>query len=160
MALSNLANMLQGSHYDCLILVDPHSQVLDETIKQANDMGLTVAELSKELSKSLMDVSMNDRARFADKWVLEYLTSFQPGPIICAHTDLLFEPQLNVDPIALFRQAARITKIVILWLGDLSKDVLFYAAPSHKHYRTWRISDLLTHQPELVIKRIASMQGG
>ena len=154
MAFGNMATFMRESHYDCLILIHPQSQVLDEAIKQAKGMGVTVAELSKELSRSLIDISMNERARFTDKWVLEYLISFQQGPIVCAHPDLLFEPQLKVDPIALFRQAARIKQLVILWLGNLSKDTLYYAEPGHKHYRSWRTSDFLNHQPEVVIHEL------
>lgn len=154
MAFGNLATLVQDCHSDCLILVHPQSQVLDETIKQANDMGFTITELSKELSRSLMNVSMNERTRFTDKWVLEYLTSLQPGPIVCAHIDLLFEPKFNLDPLVLFRQASRFTRLVILWLGDVSNDLLHYAVPGHNHYRSWQISDLLTHQPEVSIQRI------
>ena len=159
MAFSNITTLMRGCHYDCLILVHPQNQVLDETIKQVNEGGFVTVELSMELSKLLMTVPMTERTRFTDKWVLEYLTSLQPGPVICAHPDLLFEPQLNVDPLALFRQVARITRLVILWLGDFSKEALYYAAPGHQHYRTWRTSDLLIHQPKVVIQRITLSQG-
>jgi hypothetical protein len=154
MAFSNIATLIQDCHYDCLILIHPQCQVIEATIKQLNEEGFETVEISRELSKSLMTVPMIERTRITDKWVLDYLTSFQPGPVVCAHPDLLFEPQLNVDPIALFRQAARITKLVILLLGDVSNDVLFYAAPGHKHYRTWRLSELLINQPNVVIQRI------
>lgn len=159
MAFSNIATMIQGCQYDCLILSHPENQVLDATIKHVNEAGFVIVELSLELSKLLITVPMIERTRFTDKWVLEYLASLQPGSVVCAHPDLLFEPQLNVDPLALFRQAARITRLVILWLGDFTNDVLFYATPGHQHYRAWRRSDFSIHQPKVVIQRIPSTQG-
>jgi len=159
MAINELTTMIQSCQYDCLILSHPEYQVLEATIQQVNQAGYVSAEIGLELSKLLMSVPMNERSRFTEKWVLEYLNSLQPGPVICVHSDLLFEPTLNIDPLALFRLAARITQLVILWLGDFTNDVLFYATPAHQHYRAWRILDFATHQPKVVIKRIPSNKG-
>lgn len=159
MAFRNITTMIQSCQYDCLILSHPECQVLDETINHLNQKGFVIANLSFELSKVLMTVPMNERSRFTVKWIPEYLSSLQPGPVICAHSDLLFEPVLMVDPLAIFRQVARISRLVILWLGDFNTDVLFYAIPAHQHYRTWRISDFSIHQPKVVIQRIPSIKG-
>jgi hypothetical protein len=147
--------MILNNQYDCLILSHPEFLVIDELAKRIKQENLNVAELNLKLSELLITVPMAERSRLTNTWVPDYLTSFRPGPVVCTHPGLLFEPQLNIDPLALFRQIARITRLVILWLGDFTEKELFYAIPAHQHYRTWRISDFLPYQPKVILHRIS-----
>jgi hypothetical protein len=145
--------------YDCLLLVHPNLQILERMYNEIQGLGVATLNVSKELSTFLMSVSANDRGRFSQKWLSDSLTSFQNGPVMCTCPDLLFDPSLEIDPLALFRQAARIIQIIVLWPGEYSANKLSYAVPEHHHYRTWNISDSLLRQPVVIIQQISTSQG-
>ena len=147
--------MIQNDQYDCRILCHPKFQVIEKIIEHLKQDKNTVVELNLKLSELLLTIPMIDRSRVTEKWVTDYLASFKPGPVICSHSDLLFEPHLNIDPLALFRQAARITRLVVLWLGDFTENELYYAIPEHNHYRVWRMSNFIAYQPKVMLHRIA-----
>jgi len=100
-----------------------------------------------------------ERSRFSQKWLVDSLASFQNGPVLCTCPDLLFDPSLEIDPLALFRQAARIIQLIVMWPGDYASNNLSYAIPEHHHYRTWKLSDSLLRQPVVRIHRISTSQG-
>ena len=60
-----------------------------------------------------------------------------PGPVLCTEIDLLFEPSLGLDPLALFRQVSRETALVVAWPGGWDGGGLTYATPEYGHYRAW-----------------------
>lgn len=106
-----------------------------------------------------MTISANERSRFAQEWLKDVISRFQNEPIICVCPDLLFHPSLNIDPYSLIRQTARIKQIIVLWPGEYSSNILTYAVPEHRHYRTWRISDSFLAQPRILIHQIPAAQG-
>lgn len=152
-------NALLRQSYDCLILVHPQIQALKKVIEEAQELGFASLNLSKGLSTSLLSVSALARSRFAHQWLMDTLASFQRAPVICAYPDLLFDPSLQIDPLALFRHAARFIQIIVMWPGEYSANTLSYAVPEHHHFRTWKISDSLLRQPAVIIQRISTSQG-
>ena len=145
---------LLSQPYDCLILVHPLIHVLEMVSEEIQGLGYASLNVSKELSTSLMPVSVSERSRFSQKWLTDSLVTFPHSPVLCIFPDLLFDPSLAIDPLALFRQAARVTQLIILWPGEYSKNKLSYSIPEHHHYRTWNISDSLLRQPVVIIQRI------
>jgi hypothetical protein len=74
----------------------------------------------------------------ANRWTKTRLGDLSPGPVLCTDIDLLFEPRLSLNPLRLFKDAGRITRLIVAWPGIYRDDVLSYAVPDHAHYRTWR----------------------
>jgi len=100
-----------------------------------------VISLGKELSEFLVNSGEVDHSRTARDWLVEKLRRKSPGPVVCKDVDLLFHPSLSLNPLVLFRQASRFTKLVVLWSGTFSDGVLSYAVPEHNHYRHWKDLD-------------------
>jgi len=67
-----------------------------------------------------------------------HLGELSPGPVLCTEIDLLFEPTLELDPLRLLCDVGRVARLVVTWPGSYHHDVLAYAVPDHRHYRTWR----------------------
>jgi len=127
----------------CLLLVHPDVHRLDEIahdILSSHDWPhLSVGE---ELSAALLDEMPERRPLTASRWMKTRIRSLAPGPVLCTGIDLLFEPALSLDPLRLFRDAGRITQVVVIWPGTYQDDVLAYAVPDHAHYCTWRGPDV------------------
>lgn len=58
-------------------------------------------------------------------------------PLLLEGIDLLAEPSLALDPLAVLRQLSRRRALAVLWPGSVSGAVLCYGAPDHNHYRRW-----------------------
>ena len=145
--------------YDCLIFVNPDHQILEGVASELQRDGLGCLNIGKELSAALRPVSVKERSSFSQKWLLESLRRFSNGPVICTNIDLLFDPNLELDPLTLFRQAARYMRMIVLWPGEISGKSLFYAIPEHHHFRSWEISNALLLQPHVLIQPITFTQG-
>lgn len=97
-----------------------------------------VVSIGRELSSFLIVASDSDQSRTARQWLENEIRGKAPGPIVCKDIDLLFHPSLKLDPLILFRQSSRHTKLIVLWPGSYKDGVLSYAVPEHKHYRFWK----------------------
>ena len=158
MASISLENTL-SQPYDCLILVHPQIQILEKISNEIQGRGIICLNISKDLSTSLIPISASERSRFLQRWLMDTLSLFTTPPVLCICPDLLFDPSLEIDPLALFRQAARIIQLIVLWPGEYSKKILSYALPEHRHFRTWKISDSMIQQPVVTIQQISTLQG-
>ena len=147
---------LLSQSYDCLLLVHPQIQVLEKMSNEIQGLGGVHLNVSKELSASLMSASACERSRFSQKWLNDSLISFHTSPVLCTCPDLLFDPSLEIDPLALFRQAARIIRLIVLWPGEYTANNLSYAIPEHHHFRAWKVPDSLLRQPAVMIQRISA----
>ena len=121
----------------CLLLVSAELTVLQAQAErlQARCPRLQVGAL---LSTALLHVAPRQRPQAARRWWDAQLVSYAPEPVLCTHIDLLFTPELALDPVQLFRQLGRITPLIVCWPGRYQDQVLSYAVPEHAHYRTWR----------------------
>jgi hypothetical protein len=130
---------IRGTSQPCLLLVNPKVQQLDEL---ARDLLSTYdwARLSigQELSATLLAETPQRRPLTAGRWMKTRIRDLAPGPVLCTEIDLLFEPALSLSPLGLFKDAGRITRLVVTWPGTYEDDVLAYAVPDHSRYRTWR----------------------
>lgn len=125
-------------YYACLLLVHPHIQRLHEAAARLQARyDWPQLPIGQELSAALLPVPPSRRPRHAARWLDDRLRAAKPGPLLCGDIDLLFEPSLLLDPLALLRSASRATRLVVLWPGDFTGGVLTYAVPAHKHYHPW-----------------------
>ena len=145
--------------YDCLVLVNPQVQILDEISEKIQSFGVMHLNVSKELSNALMTIPTNERGLFAEEWLKNLLRELKGKTVLCSHPDLFFHPSLKIDFFTLIRQVARIKQVIILWPGEYSKDTLTYAIPDHHHYEVWKISEPLLIQPKISIYPISAAQG-
>jgi hypothetical protein len=144
---------------DCLILVHPSIPILERISNDFQSKGIVSMNISRELSSALMFISTNERSRFVQNWLIDSVSSGKNGPLLCGRPDLLFDPSLKIDPLTLFRQAAKMMKLIVLWPGEYNGSILSYAIPEHHHFRTWKISPSLLQQPAVTIQRISTSQG-
>ncbi|MDR3576959.1 MAG: BREX-3 system P-loop-containing protein BrxF [Anaerolineaceae bacterium] len=155
----NTIDAILSQAYDGLLLVHPQIQVLERMSNEIQISGMAHLNISKELSAALMVVSAGERSRFSQNWMLDKFSSLQSGPVLCSCPDLLFDPSLEIDALGLFRQAARIIQLIVMWPGEYSANILSYAVPEHHHFRTWKISEALLIQPIVIIQQLSSSLG-
>ena len=140
--------------HSCLLLVHPEIRTLEQAASSlVLRQGWSRLSVGAELSATLLRVkdltglpdlsglspeSPRDRPRAAARWFTSRTEAMVPGPVVCSEIDLLFEPCLSLDVLALLRAASRPTRLVVLWPGSYVDDVLTYAVAAHDHCRSWR----------------------
>jgi hypothetical protein len=123
----------------CLLLVHTEIDKLAEAAGEVtSSYGWPRVSVGKELAAVLLPEPLQYRPRAARRWVSDRLGGMSPGPVLCADIDLLFEPSLQLDPLALLRDVSRTTRLAVAWPGSYLGGVLAYAVPEHAHYYTWR----------------------
>ncbi|MEO7841200.1 MAG: BREX-3 system P-loop-containing protein BrxF [Anaerolineales bacterium] len=131
---------MQSSQYSSnplTLIVEREIVELEKFLPQISQ-AWQVVSIGKELSSFLIVSSDGDQSRIARQWLQNELRAKTPGPVICTDIDLLFHPSLKLDPLGLFRQLSRFTKLIVLWPGEYKGGVLTYAQPEHHHYHSWR----------------------
>lgn len=137
--LSFLDAFFQNSEPECLLLAHPDIQRLENVEQKIlADHQMNCLDISKELSSALLAAPQSQRSRLARQWLEITLREKTPGPVLCSNIDLLFLPSFDLDPLLLFRQISRHTRLLVIWPGTYNNGVLAYAIPEHLHYRTWR----------------------
>jgi len=136
---SAVANLLHpNAYHPCLLLVHPQIRRLEIAAQElANRDGWHHISAGRELAAALFSEPAAERAYRAREWVETAIGAAAPGPLLLTEIDLLFEPSLHLDVLALMRQASRTTRLVVAWPGTFENGTLAYAVPEHHHYRTW-----------------------
>lgn len=103
--------------------------------KLAAEHDATSLNLNLELSKRLLSISKADW-QLQLKGVLQDILSEQTQPIaFLDNTEILFDIQLQVNPLRLLKDLSRNQIIVASWNGHLHNGQLIYARPGHPEYR-------------------------
>lgn len=137
--LSFVGPFFQNSETACLVLVHPDIQLLKKVEEKIlTGYQLVCLHTGKELSSALLTTPQSQRSHMTRHWLETTLREKSPGPVLCSDIDLLFQPSFDFDPLLLFRQISRHTRLIVLWPGTYDNGVMAYAIPEHQHYRTWR----------------------
>lgn len=95
-----------------------------------------------ELSKLLLEMTAKQRTLQLPK-LLENLASGSGKNIVLDNIEILFDVDLQQDPLRLLQRISRNRKIIVSWNGIVDNGKLIYAAPGHPEYRSYDATDLL-----------------
>ena len=80
-----------------------------------------------------MAVSVGQRLTQVDSAVRNPASALCGSPFLI-HLDVLFWPDLNVDPLDLLRELARREPVIAAWPGEISKGRASYSQPGRRDY--------------------------
>ncbi len=127
------------SFYHCVLLIHPEvARLRQAAAGLAKSEGWPELNVGQAVAADILAIPFSQRTLAAQRTFAAAAAAHAPGPLLCVEIDLLFDPALSLDPLALLREASRQTALIVAWPGVWQGDVLSYAAPEHAHYRTWR----------------------
>lgn len=110
----------------------------------AAEMGAPVVNLGRSISERLLGVSARHRPMTAADTAADLIRATEPGkPAWVDKLELLFLPDLMLDPLKLISDSARSRVVVAVWPGDWTGTSLRYAVPSHAEFREYENPDCL-----------------
>lgn len=145
-----IADMIaRANFYRCVLLVHPDvSRLRREAARLAGANAWPTVAIGPSLAAALLSTPTSQRPGVAERVCRALLEDARPGPVVCTEIDLLFEPSLSLDALAMLREASRLTALVVTWPGTFADGYLAYAVPEHSHYRVWR-------NPEVQVSSLA-----
>lgn len=124
-------------YYKLVILVgSTGSGKTDIMLHMSTVKGYPYVNLNLELSRNLLDVSVEERPSHIQKCV-EGLLPPTADIILLDNTELLFTPELQIDPLRLFQKISREKTLIVSWNGTYSGETLIYGEPSRPEYRVY-----------------------
>lgn len=144
--LNKLKSALQTieSQYHRLIIlvncVDSSKQEIMDFLKEDRDV--KPVNLNLQLSSSLLEYSIKQRPLKVAEITAEMIEALS-SPVLFDKLDILFEPSLQTDPLALLQSLSRSKTIIAFWSGSLKDKKLYYAEPGYPEYRSYHVQDFV-----------------
>lgn len=107
----------------------------------ASTEGLVVINLGLELSKKLIKVPRQGRAKASALLFADLLNQRNTHVLLLNHIEILFDKTLSIEPLKLLQSSAKNLTLVVAWPGEKTNTLLTYAMPSHPEYRCYKASD-------------------
>ena len=99
-----------------------------------DETGWPIVNIGKEVSQRLLALTKRQRRIKAEEVVADVLDSAGSQQLCIDNTEVLFDPSLAVNPVALFTNLSRNRLLVASWNGRLENGSLVYAEPGHPEY--------------------------
>jgi hypothetical protein len=111
--------------------------------------------LNLHLSQSLLDLTTKERPLRVRRIVGQIIDSYREPALAVDNIELLFEPSLQQEPLALLQELSRNKSLIVAWGGsfDEKNRVLTYAEPGHPEYRRYE-------RPEIVVVALQKRDDG
>jgi transcriptional regulator of acetoin/glycerol metabolism len=102
-----------------------------------------LVNVNLELSRALLDVPRAQRAVAAPRLLKEIVEAVPGDTVLLDNIEMLFAPDLQLDPLRALQQLARDRTVVTAWNGRTHAGRLLYAEPSHPEYRDYKADGLV-----------------
>lgn len=100
-----------------------------------------LANVGIELSRRLLDLTERERPLRVEE-LLRKIVAGTSDPALLDNLEVLFEPGLQVDPLALLQSLSRDQTVVAAWPGTVSAGQLHYAEPGLPEHRRYPVAQL------------------
>jgi Cdc6-like AAA superfamily ATPase len=100
----------------------------------AKKAGCELVNVNLELSKKMLELTRTQRSRQVERLLKEVIAA-QPGDlVILDNLEILFDTDLEVQPLRLLQVSSRNRTVVASWNGSYVDGTLTYAEPGHPEF--------------------------
>ncbi|MCB5277533.1 MAG: BREX-3 system P-loop-containing protein BrxF [Candidatus Cloacimonetes bacterium] len=134
---------IETQYHRLIILVNCEDAGKQDVLSMVNsNPEVKPLNLNLELSSRLLEFSIKQRPLKVAE-ILEDLIKAMPSPISLDKLDILFDPSLQTDPLALLQSLSRSKTIIAFWSGSLKDNKIYYAEPGYPEYRSYSVQDFV-----------------
>ncbi len=131
-------------YHRLVLLVGPRRTGKTIALREfARPAGAPVINVNLALSQALLDVPRAQRSLRGFPLLREITAAAPGGIVILDNLEILFAPDLKLDPLRALQQVSRDRTVVAAWNGRCHGGRLTYAEPSHPEYRDYPAQGLL-----------------
>jgi hypothetical protein len=137
-----------NAYYRLVLVVSPAGGGKSTLLRSfAAEHDLRVISLGRALGERLLELTRKQRSVRTSEVVQQLLDATEQDVVLLDNIELLFTPDLGVDPLRLLRAASRNRTIVAAWPGSFDSDTLSYAEPGHPEWRRYERPGVLIIHP-------------
>ncbi len=94
-------------------------------------------DLSKELTKKLLPFAREKRVALAPAMLQEIFDSREEAVVIMDNIEILFLPELDLDPLTVLTKLSREKTLVVAWVGGYDGSRLSWSEPGRPGYKAF-----------------------
>ena len=141
--LKSILQSIDSQYHRLIILVNCEEDCKQNVLCMLkSDSESIPLNLNLELSSRLLEYSIKQRPLKVTEITTEIIEHL-PSPIVLDKLDILFDPSLQTDPLALLQSLSRSKTIIAFWSGSLKDNKLYYAEPGYPEYRSYPVQDFV-----------------
>lgn len=118
-----------------VLLVGPPGSGKSRLLRQLENA--EYINLSQELAKVLLPIPHGERALYINDALREIVSSRGKQLLVLDNIELLFLPELQLNPLGTFEGLSRNRTLVVAWTGNYDGKQLTWAEPGHPEYRVY-----------------------
>ena len=131
-------------YHRLLLIVGPAGTGKTTTLREVRDRTRApLVNVNLEISRRMLDMNRCQRTLSVPRLLQEITDSGRKETILLDNLEVLFDVQLNQNPLRLLQRLSRNKTVVAAWNGSIINGSLIYAVTRHPEYRRYRIHDLL-----------------
>lgn len=133
----------EGLYHRLVLLVGETGSGKTDVLREvANEFASSVVNVNLTLSRELLELSARQRA-LRLPGILDQIVSQSQSLVILDNLEILFDKDLQQDPLRLLQSISRNRSVVASWNGTAHSGKLLYAEHGHPEYRCYDSADAL-----------------
>jgi len=137
----DIVSNMNELYYRLLLLVDMDNDHEALAKKLSRMMETRTINLNYELSKELMRQTTRQRKLYLSKSLSKIVPN--DNTVILDHIEILFDIELQYDPIRLLESISRNRTVIAFWSGQIKEGRLIYAEQGHPEYRSYDTKNMM-----------------
>ncbi len=131
----------ENMYHRLVVIVGEQGAGKTKLLQEASrDMNKPLINVNLELSKRLLELTGTSRKMKVGEILSDILDATASDIIFLDNAELLFDANLNQDPLRLFQILSRKKTVIVSWNGRLENNQLIYAEPEHPEFRKEKLS--------------------
>ena len=133
----------KGLYHRLVLLVGESGSGKTNVLRDiAEELGAPVINVNLALSGELLELTTKQRS-LRLPGILNQVADQIQSPMVLDNLEILFDNDLQQDPLRLLQSISRNRTLVASWNGSISSGRLLYAEPGHPEYRSYDTVDAL-----------------
>lgn len=133
----------KGLYHRLVLLVGESGSGKTNVLRDiAEEFGAPVINVNLALSGELLELTTKQRS-LRLPGILNQVADQIQSPMVLDNLEILFDKDLQQDPLRLLQSISRNRTLVASWNGSISSGRLLYAEPGHPEYRSYDTVDAL-----------------
>ncbi|QAZ66810.1 BREX-3 system P-loop-containing protein BrxF [Solidesulfovibrio carbinolicus] len=133
----------EGLYHRLVLLVGEAGSGKTGVLREvAEDFGSSVVNVNLSLSSELLELTARQRSLRLPS-ILDQIVDQAQSPVVLDNLEILFDKDLQQDPLRLLQGISRNRVVVVSWHGTIDSGRLLYAETGHPEYRSYDSVDAL-----------------
>ena len=109
----------------------------------AKKAGCELVNVNLELSKKMLELTRTQRSRQVERLFKEVIAAQPNDVVILDNLEILFDTDLEVEPLRLLQVSSRNRTILASWNGSYVNGTLTYAEPGHPEFAQFKQTEAI-----------------